>query len=213
MFAAALQSTSNPDTVALVDAMIQRNPKSQYIPQVTTKYIAAVQGSAPDKLGAAADRLAALDPNNEDVLLVVANSAMTSKQMDKAIASATRLTEMLKDKPKPENYSDADWEKRKGVLLGRAYWIAGMGYATQNKLPQADQNLRAALPHLKGDDALMQTALFNLGLANYKMAQGGKKALAADAARFNDQAAAIRGPYTAQAAKNAKVIRTEFGLK
>ncbi len=77
------------------------------------------------------------------------------------------------------------------MLLGRGYWIAGMGYATQNKLPQADQNLRAALPHLKGDDALMQTALFNLGLANYKMAQGGKKALAADAARFNDQAAAI----------------------
>ena len=48
----------------------------------------------------------------------------------------------------------------------------------------------------------------------YKMAQASKnKALATEAVRFSDQAAAVKGPYQGQAAKNAAVIRKEFLLK
>ncbi len=180
--------------MALADAL---DPKSQYRSTGHDQ----VQGSAPDKLGAAADRLAALDPNNEVVLLgYVTKSAMTSKQMDKAIASASTPGG---ETEAGELFGCRLAEKREGVgpedgLLDRPAWVTPL-----NKLAQADQNLRAALPPPQGrrradaDRALQSRA-------GQLHGWGGKKALAADAARFNDQAAAILRYYTAQAAKMQK---------
>jgi hypothetical protein len=46
------------------------------------------------------------------------------------------------------------------------------------------------------------------------MAQASKnKTQMADAMNFSKQAAAIKGPLQAQAAKNVKVMQQEFGLK
>ena len=73
--------------------------------------------------------------------------------------------------------------------------------------------MRSALPLVKDNPQLYGTALFHLGLANYRMAQASKnKAQIADALNFSKQAAAVKGPLAAQAAKNVKVMQQEFGV-
>ena len=74
--------------------------------------------------------------------------------------------------------------------------------------------LRAAVPLVKDNEQLYGTALFHLGLSNYKLAQASKnKTQIADAISFSKQAAAVKGPLQAQAAKNVKVMQQEFGVK
>ena len=135
------------------------------------------------------------------------------KQPDKAIEYSTKILELM-ERPKPEGVTDADWDRKKSVTTGLAYFMAGTTLSGQNKFPQADKMLRQALPLLKDNPQLQGTALFHLGLANYKMAQASKnKAQVADAVAFSRQAAAAKGPYAAQAAKNLKVMQQEFGVK
>ena len=118
------------------------------------------------------------------------------------------------NRPKPEGVSDADWEKKKTVTTGLAYWMSGTTLSGNNKFAEADKRLRSALPLVKDNEQLYGSALFHLGLANYKMAQASKnKAQIADAVKFSKQAAAVKGPLAAQAAKNLKVMQQEFGIK
>ena len=58
---------------------------------------------------------------------------------------------------------------RKAATLGRANWIAGIAYGSQQKWGPADKALRAALPSVKGDPQLLPLALFHLGLSNYNL--------------------------------------------
>jgi hypothetical protein len=92
--------------------------------------------------------------------------------------------------------------------------MAGMTHAAKNDFGQADTTLREALPYLGGNDALMSHATFQLGLANHKM--GGKGDMGRIQAAYNyfRQCAGIKGPNQAAAARNVKVLATQFrGLK
>lgn len=216
LYAAALQQTDPRKIILLGTALEQRNPNGQYLQKVAATYLNAVrQVEGNDKAGLAAERIAAHEAPSEDALLMAADHAMRTKAPpDKVIGYATKLIDTLTNKPKAEGMSDSDWEKKKTTMLGLANWMAGMSYGAQNKLPQADKSLRAALPYIKGNEQLLGPALFQLGLVDYKMGTGGKsRAMLQDALKFNEQCAAVRGPMQAQAAKNIRVIRTELGLK
>lgn len=212
LFALAVQG--GPKTVELVEALEKRNPKSQYLPRVYRSYLMALSQKSPGKVAATAERLYANDPNSEELLLVLSNAALSNKQNEKTIQYSNKLVEVLKAKSKPEGMADADWETQKNAMLGQAYWNAGAVHAVQGQYARADQSLRAALPLIKGNDQLMAGALFYLGLSNYKLGQASKnKTQISDALRFSQQAAGMRGPYAAQAAKNVKGIQAEFGVK
>jgi len=59
---------------------------------------------------------------------------------------------------------------------------------------------------------MMAAALFYLGVANYQLGSATRnKARVLEAAKFSDQAAAIKGPYSDQAWRNAQIMRTEAG--
>jgi hypothetical protein len=153
------------------------------------------------------------------MLLVVADNNFR-KQGDQAktIALSTKLAELMAAKPKPEGISDADWDKRKGLMMGLGYYMAGAVYFSQNKFMDTDATLRKALPLIDANpDLKAQLApevLFFLGLSNYKMGEPKKdKKYMAEALKFNTQCAALKSKYQPQAAKNAQVIRQQFGLK
>jgi hypothetical protein len=213
---AAAQGGTAPDKViALTEALEAENPKSQYLGLVYNLYLAALQKTGQTaKIMPAAEHRLAVDPANEELLLILADGYMNQKEPAKSIEFANKLIEVMQSKPKPETVSDADWDKRKNTILGRAYWIAGINYGSSNQYKESDKALRAALPLIQGNNDLLGPALFYLGVANYNLAKPTKdKKLAAEAAKFCDQSAAIKNPFQDQARKNAMSIRREFLIK
>ena len=92
--------------------------------------------------------------------------------------------------------------------MGRAYFIVGSVACDRNQYLNADKNLRAALPLIKGNNGMLQPALFCLGVANYNLSNmTANKAKMVEAAKFSEQAAAIQGPLQDQAYKNASAMK------
>lgn len=214
--AAIATGIAPPDkTIALTEALEAQNPKSQYLGLVYAPYLSALQKTGQTaKLLAASERRLAADPANEELLLILADAYRNQKDMAKSTEYANRLVETMKSKTKPETMADADWEKRRNAILGQGYWIAGINYGSLNQYKDADRNLRAVLPLIQGQNELLGPALFYLGVANYNMAKPMKdKKLAADAVKFSDQCAAIKGPFQDPARKNALSIRREFLIR
>jgi hypothetical protein len=138
-----------------------------------------------------------------DALLIEAETALSRQQTDRAVALADRVIVATNKKP-PEGTSPAEWEPMKG----RAYFIVGFTACQHNKYSEADRNLRAALPIIKGDNGMLGPALFCLGVANYNLANlTASKAKMLEAAKFSEQAAAIPGPTQDQAYKNSIAMK------
>ena len=141
---------------------------------------------------------------------MLADTAITRKQSDRALGYANRLLAALNKHPKPEGIASADWERKRSATLGRGHWIAGLVQSEKAQYYQADAHLRAALPLIQGNEAMMGPALFHLGLANYQLGKTMlNKARVLEAAKFSEQAAAIQGPFSQQAWHNALVMKTE----
>jgi hypothetical protein len=144
-----------------------------------------------------------------EVLSIEADNALGKNQNDRALGFANRLIAVANRKP-PEGASAADWETRKTTALSRGYWMAGVIQGQKNLYKDADRNLRAALPLIKGNNAMLGPALFYLGVANYNI---GKltlnKAKVVEAVKFSQESASIPGPYQDQASRNAFNIKAE----
>ena len=216
MQAAVAAGIAPPEkAIALTEALEAQNPKSQYLGLIYAQYLAALQktGQAAKMLVAAERRLPS-DPANEELLLILADGYRNQKEAAKSTEYANRLVATMKSKTKPESIQDADWEKRKNTILAQGYWIAGVNSGSLGQYKDADQNLRAALPLIQGQNELLGPALFYLGVANYNMAKPAKdKKMAAEAVKFSDQGAAINGPFQEPSKKNALSIRREFLIK
>lgn len=212
MYALALEPGNPARTIELVEAVEALNPKSQYLGQLFGPYVYALNQSGQGaKILAAAERRAEHDPQNEDILLILADGAMGAKKPDQALAYARKLTGLMQTKAKPEGMTDADWDKKKRSALGRGHWIAGVVLADQKAYAEADKSLRAALEHIGADTAMLGPAAFYLGVANYNLGKNARsRALLQEAIKFSDQAAGIAGPYQALAKKNAASMRTEL---
>lgn len=197
--------------VDMVATLEQLNPKSKYMDEAYGPYLYALnQTGASAKIPAIAEKGLECFPENEDLLMVMAENAMSRKQSDRALAFANRLTAAVNRHPKPEGMAAADWEKKRDASLSRGYWIAGVISGEKNLYAAADRNLRAALPLIKGSDVMMAPALFYLGVANYNIGKmTNNKAKVLEGAKFSDQAAAIAGPYQDQAWRNAALIKKE----
>lgn len=172
--------------------------------------MALSQTGAAAKIPAIAGKALVNFPENEDLLLVMADTAVSSKQPDRALAYSNRLVAALTKHPKPEGMTAAQWEHKRNAGLGRGYWISGVILAERGQALAADKNLRAALPLVQGNDPMTASALFYLGMANY---QYGKmtmsKARILEAAKFSAQSATIASTFTDQARHNALVMKAE----
>lgn len=130
-----------PETaVDLFSTLEQQNPKSKYLDQGYAYYFSCLNktgGSA--KIPGIAEKAAANFPGNDDLLMILAGTAMERKQNDRALAYADRLVAAAGKHPKPERMSAADWEKKKNAELGQGYYIAGMMHAAKNQFPLGEQ--------------------------------------------------------------------------
>jgi tetratricopeptide (TPR) repeat protein len=207
LYAMALGTADPKKQVALIEALQQRNPKSEYLAKADdTLFVAYQKSGATDKAVAFAQQIAATGSPSEDMLLVLTDDAAKKKDAEKVHAYSAKLVEVMNSKPKPEGVADADWTKRKNTILGLAYSMNGKQYFNEGKLAQADAELRKSLPLVDG--ALKTEVLFYLGLANYKMEK------VQDAYNFFKACAAVSSPFQAQANKNLTAIRAQYhGIK
>jgi len=210
IYATALQS----EPAALVDLMAsleQLSPKSKYLDMGYGAYCGALsETGAAAKVPAVAEKGLANFPENEDLLMILIDDEYGKKLQDRALAHANRLVAVLAKHPKPEEFPAADWEKKKNYLLGRGYWYAGIIYSAKSVFTSADKSLRAALPYIKEDNALLGPALYYLGFSNYKLGMmTNSKAKVLEGAKFAEQAANIDGPYQQQAFRDANLMKMD----
>ena len=216
LMAAAIQAKDPKDTVALVDQLRLQNSKSQYMTEAAGPYLNALrQTSGAEKAGEAATEILKDVPDNEDALLMAADLSQSRKEPDKMLDYATRLVQVLQTKAAPAGVPAAEWEKQKNTKLGLGYWYQGLGYNSQEKFAEADKALRQAVPLLPAGSSVLGVGLFNLGLADYKLAKATKgkpnRAMLEDALKYSQESAAIKSPSQGQAAENAKAIKGELG--
>lgn len=138
---------------------------------------------------------------NQDAYLMVANSAMSSQQADRASAFAKKALTA----PKGSNPDKA---------MGNAHYIVGIVAATKNDFATADKELRAALTGIKGTPAMEGPAYFYLGEADYNMGRKNMdRAMADQGIKYVLQSALISGQYQSQAAAEGKRMKAEMGEK
>ena len=212
LYAVAVKSPA-ATTVDLLAALERQNPNSKYLDQGYGNYLYALsQSGGSARITAVAERGLQSFPENEDLLLVLADNSMSAKQPDKALGYANRLLAVLGRHPKPEGMADSDWERKRTTALGRGYWISGVINGERNQHAAADRSLRAALPAIRGNDAMTGPALFYLGVANYNLGlMTNNKAKVLEGAKFSDDCSKIVGPYQEQAWKNAQAMKTKAG--
>jgi len=198
-------------TVDLLSTLEKANPKSKYLDDTYGLYLVALaQTGQSAKVAPVAEKALANFPENPDLLMALANSALEKKQINNALTYGKRLVAALNKRAKPEGMNEADWQKKKDADLGRGYWIVGVISGDRNLYADADRNLRAALPLIKGNEAEMAPALYYLGVANYQLGKMTlSKARVLEGAKFSEQAAAIPGALQQQSYHNALVMKDE----
>lgn len=213
LFTAALSAPDKATTVEVFDILDKHAPASEYLPRLYGAYFAAL-AQQPGGLARAyqvASKAIEKHPSNTDLLSVLADGAMAQKQWDLAAGYGTRLVAAINAQPRPEGVSEADWEKHRALIAGRGNWIAGISYSVLNRHAEAEKSLKAALPHIKGDNTLLGGALFYLGVANYNLARGTQnKAQMKEALNYSEQASKLGGQYAKLAAQNVSAIRQEL---
>ena len=208
VFATSLKTTDPAKIVMLMSSLEERNPQSPYLSKGYGRYLNALQQEGQtEKAAQEAEQELQRDPSNEDVLVFAANYNREKKNDAQALAYSSKAIEVLQTKPKPEEISEADWEKKKQTMLGIAYWTQGASYNDQKQYAQADKALRQALPLTKGDTQLQPIVLFQLGVADFELAKTTKsRTMMQDALKFSQQSAAMKSPVQADAANNVKAI-------
>jgi tetratricopeptide (TPR) repeat protein len=201
-------------TVDLIATLEQQNPKSKYLDDAYGSYFAALrQTGGTAKIPGIAEAALVNFPDNEDVLLELANHAITVKQNDRALHYAGRLVTVMNKRTRPENMTPVAWERKRAATIGVAHYIAGTIDASRNQFVDADKELRAALPFLKDNKeytTLLETSLFYLGVSNFQLGKLYlKKSQVEEAIKFSEQAAAMGGPLSTQATHNVWAMKAE----
>jgi hypothetical protein len=210
LYSGAVQAPA-AEAVDLLATLREQNPKSKYLDEGGyARYFQALEQSGGSaKVGGVAEQALKELPDCEDALMVLANAALAKGQTGPAVKYAQQLVSAASKHTKPAVLPQADFDRRRGAALGRGYFIIGMVNAQGNQYFEADRNLRAALPYIRGDNSMAGPALFALGVANYQLGvQTNNKARVQEAANFSDQASKIPGSHAQQAWANAQAMRT-----
>src|ERR1700716_3950292 len=86
--------------------------------------------------------------HKEAHLMMVSNYSMPKRrETEKFLSYSGKLLEMLATKAKPEDTSEADWDRKKKTMSATANWMMGLLYSSQERFALADRHLRAALPN------------------------------------------------------------------
>jgi hypothetical protein len=207
LFHAAVETQDPQAKADLGEALLSLNPNSQYLAQTMPHYLyGLMQTGQAAKATDVAEKILAKDPSNEDMMLLIAENSLSSKNFDKAGDFATKAIDTLNAKKAPAEGDAAAWQKSHDAKLGRAYFYAGNAASESKKYAEADKSFRAALPLVQGDNPLLAPTYFYLGFVNHEMSKAQKlpasRPLLVDAKKFTTACAAIVGPYQETCKKN-----------
>lgn len=210
LFAVAVES-QGPVLIDLIGTLEGLNPKSKYLDDAYAAYFAAMhQMKESAKIPDAAEKAIVNFPNNEDLLLVLADHMLSHRQTAQAGAYAERLLGVMARHAKPETISAGDWERKRALALGRGYWIAGLAHGEKNEHFQCDRDFKAAMPYIKDNPQMLAPALFYLGVSNYYLGRSAMNhAQILEGSKYSEQCSKIPGPYQRQAWTNAHLMKTE----
>ncbi|HSW50971.1 MAG TPA: hypothetical protein VLH09_12385 [Bryobacteraceae bacterium] len=209
----SLSLTAEPNVaIDLLQTLEKQNPKSRYLDEggYASYFAALTKLGKTSEIAAVAERGLVNLPNSVDLLLVLADTAMAKQQTGPGLTYSQRLVNAMNRATKPEGVSDADWGRKRSLALGHGYYYIGIIQLQRNAFFEVDRNLRAALPHIQGNNAMMGPALFGLGVANYQLGrQTMNRKRVLEAADFSDKASKIPGSHASDAYRNAQAMRAE----
>lgn len=213
-YATALRINDAKGIVALYEGLVKQNPLSEYMSETGGRYLVALlQMGELARAQEVCEKAAAANQANVDMLLYAADANLNvSKNYDKALDYAGRLTSSLPAAPPAMGYDATTWEPKRQASLGRAHFVAGAAAAGKADWPASEKSLRAALATVTATPALkdqLPAVQFYLGLAVYSQARAAAKpdpARLEEARRHFADCAAVTGPYQAQAQKNLAAI-------
>ncbi|HET8549024.1 MAG TPA: hypothetical protein VFL57_13500, partial [Bryobacteraceae bacterium] len=212
LYYAAVTSKDSRLKSELVEALEQRNPKSEYLAQMRTSQAVVVRQVDVEEAVRSVDAAFAAGKYQVDQLYMAAAYYMQRRTApDKVVTYGLKVLELLEKGTKPEEMSDADWNRRKRELVGQTSWMVGLILSTQEKFASADRHLRNALSHIKDAD-MIAGALYHLGYVNYKLAEAGDRVRIHDAVKFTTECTRIASAVQGQATENLKAMKAEYGL-
>jgi tetratricopeptide (TPR) repeat protein len=139
------------------------------------------------------------DPNNLGMLLLLSDFYSDKPdQLGRAETYAKKVISLLDAAPKPEGTTDEQWAQQKNLQKGLALSSLGQVNIEKKANAPAVDNLKAAAPLLKQDDASYGRNQYRLGFAllNLKRTAEAKEAFT--------QAASVNGPYKSMAQDKLK---------
>lgn len=148
------------------------------------------QAQNTPKMLEVANGLLSKDPDNLGMLLVLSDYYCDKPdQLAKAETYAKKAISQLGTAAKPEGTTDEQWAQQKNLQKGLALSSMGQVNIEKKANTQAVENLKAAAPLLKQDDASYGRNQYRLGFAllNLKRTAEAKEAFT--------QAASVNGPY------------------
>ena len=157
------------------------------------------QAQNTPKMLEVANGLLAKDPDNLGMLLVLSDYYCDKPdQLAKAETYAKKAISLLDSAQKPEGTTDEQWGQQKNLQKGLALSSLGQVNIEKKANTQAVDNLKAAAPLLKQDDASYGRNQYRLGFAllNLKRTAEAKEAFT--------QAASVNGPYKSLAQDKLK---------
>jgi tetratricopeptide (TPR) repeat protein len=157
------------------------------------------QAQNTPKMLEVANQLLAKDPDNLGMLLVLSDYYCDkADQLAKAETYAKKAISLLDTAPKPEGATDEQWSQQKNLQKGLALSSLGQVNIEKKANAQAVDNLKAAAPLLKQDDASYGRNQYRLGFAllNLKRTAEAKEAFTL--------AASVNGPYKSLAQDKLK---------
>jgi tetratricopeptide (TPR) repeat protein len=157
------------------------------------------QAQNTPKMLEVATAVLAKDPDNLGMLLVLSDYYCDKPdQLAKAETYAKKAISLVDAAPKPEGVTDEQWAQQKNLQKGLALSSLGQVNIEKKTNTQAVENLKAAAPLLKQDDASYGRNQYRLGFAllNLKRTAEAKEALT--------QAASVNGPYKSLAQDKLK---------
>jgi hypothetical protein len=191
-----------------------RNAQSQYL-DVAKKEAARLQLATHEITPEEAERGLLQDPNNEDMLLTMAEHYFAHEaDLPKALSYSLKVLDVLPQRTPPEGVEPEAFDRKKEQYEGIANWMIGVIYAKDARYGLSDRYLRNALPSIKEKPQLLAAAYYYLGYDNYAIAaEVHDRGRIQEAMKFNKLCVAMGGAYQQLAQKNIELIRNEYNIE
>lgn len=169
LFQTIARETGAKERLSMLDQFGKTFPKSQYATALNQYYAYTYQqlGDAA-KMAEYAEKTLAQDPENVAMLLLAAQSFSEQGQnLERAMEMAAKALGVSEKMPRPADASP-NWDKSRDASMGLAHAVIGYLHMRQNRNAQAITELKAAVPLVRSDPALLSTTLYRLGFAQAK---------------------------------------------